>query len=416
MKNTNCVGAIYYAIFSFIAKILIVSLCLFEGSLIIAKESQPKKSLTAKSSNQEQRKSILSKRSKARRSKKRNKNEIKLLPQTKKSAKAASIGFKQCRSKSLKELKAQKIDSTQLKLQLATCRERFPTANLYVGCKKRVLKEFRGSDKKEKLSQLQRCKELLAAASFDPENAIPFFVHKKRIFFAGIGFNKSIPLKDLELPNFDCQNAISQMENPEKAEYILFGNSPRSFEKLRGKKRKALNSLLGKRGWSSEEGVHVKRFGKIYGDPIGSDSAVFFPSASCVFSGPLGEIFEGITAYYLLDSQDKSLTPYFNVAFYKPEVNAQHITAEQIVEKTLKALGSNFSIMHQNKARTIIATHKIRSFDNEGDPKNICNSPRKHDIIAIIKNRADSQHLPHFVLLANTKQLCEYGDKVSNRL
>ena len=66
------------------------------------------------------------------------------------------------------------------------------------------------------------------------------------------------------------------------------------------------------------------------------------------------------------------------------------------------------------KQSRIISNHKIRAFDSEGDPFNLCRQPRKHDFIAMIRKQ-DKTH-PQYLLLANLKNLCSYGDHAAKAL
>jgi hypothetical protein len=339
----------------------------------------------------------------------------KLSPETQQSVKQANLGFKDCQSEALTAMKSGKISPKEFKIQMTACRERYPGAGIYVACKKKALKQFSRNTDGAK-SAISQCKKFLIAASFDPSESFPFFVHEEKVYFAGIGMNKSQSIADFSLPNFDCTKLKEQAENPEHAEHILFGNHPVWFAKLRGKKEEAILRLLKASLPIPEEGLAVENFGRVFGDPTKNDSSVFFPSSSCVFSGELGTYFSGLTSYFLIDKESKAVTPYFAIAFYKPQIGGKGATTAVLAERMLASLGDGYVTAAEDGQRTMLAVEKITKFDDDGDPKDLCKVPRKHKYLAIIKARAEGSTEPEFLLVANIPQLCDYGDRLSRRL
>jgi hypothetical protein len=254
------------------------------------------------------------------------------------------------------------------------------------------------------------------AASFDPSEVVPFYFHDEKLYFAGVGMNKSQSLSEFTLPNFDCNKLMDKAEDPKQAEHILFGNHPVWFAKLRGKKEDVILKMLKVTLPVPADGQYIENFGRVFGDPRKNDSSVFFPSSSCAFSADLGPYFSGLTTYFLIDKESKAVTPYFAIAFYKPQLPGSVISTNVLIEKIRASLGEDYSVAAKDSATTIIALEKITKIDEDGDPQAPCTVPRKHKFLAVVKARTEGATEPEFLLVANLTQLCDYGDRLSRRL
>jgi hypothetical protein len=339
----------------------------------------------------------------------------KLSPVAQASVRQANLGFKDCQATALGSMKGGTISPKEFKVQITTCRERYPGAGLYVQCKKKAVKQFSNNADETKAAIVQ-CKKFLVAAAFDPSEILPFFAYEEKLYFAGIGMNMSQSVTDFSPPNFDCSKLKEKVEDPKQAEHILFGNHPIWFSKLRGKTEPVILKLLKANLPIPPDGQYIDKFGRIFGDPTKPDATVFFPSSSCVFSSELGSYFSGLTTYFLIDSESKAVTPYFAIAFYKPELSPKIVSTPLLVDKLLASLGEGYSASSPDGQRTVLSLEKITKFDEDGDPRDLCKVPRKHKLVAIVKSRSAGSQEPEFVLVANVSQLCEYGDRLSRRL
>ena len=325
--------------------------------------------------------------------------------------KASNDSFRNCRSEALKDLR-QGSSRRRFATALQGCKERFPGASLYTRCKKQALRKAKitGSSPNK---NLRRCKRYLLAASFDPAETLPFFIKGNQVFFGGVGLNKSLPLSTLKPPNFSCDRLRAVMRDSKNAQHILFGNHPRTFGPLAKLSNANLKRAL-PLGQSQETGTHVEGFGKIFGNPENADAMTFFPAAPCDFEGRLGSTLAGLSAYYLLDSQASVVTPYFGIAYYQP--NQKQINTETLVGNLKKELGSNYQAYRKDSRVTFITSTKIDEIDEEQDPKNLCRSPRKHNLVGIVHGRTAQPEQPEYAVVGHVANLCTYGDKLAKRL
>lgn len=338
--------------------------------------------------------------------------KAKLTPAKIKQIKKNRKSFENCRKDALRQLKDGTITKKKFEVALNTCKENFPGASLYISCKKSAIKTAQSKNISAD-EAIEQCKRYLLAASFDPNAAIPFFVDNGQIYFAGIGLNKSQPVTSLSPPNFGCDKLNNVAKNPASAQYLLFGNHPRTFSGLAEKKGDALMKALTITK-PKEKGIDVEGFGRVFGDPKSASGTVFFPSSSCDFDSDPGENFAGLSAYYLLDAQGSIATPYFGIAYYKQSQSS--VTTGKLVQGIIRELGSSFKSFKKNDTVTFVAAASVSETDAEQDPKNLCKQPRQHRFVAVVQGRKDQPSSPEYVILANIKALCDFGDKMSKRL
>ena len=325
--------------------------------------------------------------------------------------------FKKCRDQSLKKLKQKKISIKFFKKNLATCREKFPGAGLYIICKKNALKTYKTKPKLLK-KEISSCKKLLNVISFSSQNPLPFVFVGKNLYFAGIGFNKPLNEKDIGGPNFNCKGAKTAMKDYRKAEYHVFGNDPRVFGKFKNLNNKELlEKLDAKAGRNLANGIFIKKLGKLYGNMKTNKANLYFPSGSCLYSGDFGNHFTGLSAYYLVDKMEKKFIPYFAIAFYHPNfkgLKKRSIISGllEILQGTLKGSKGSYKVRPMKTGVQLIAMHEIKTFDQDGEPKNLCQKPIKNQMIAIVKSRNEDNKRVEFILVANIKNLCTYGENL----
>ena len=347
----------------------------------------------------------------------------KLSPAKIKQIKQSNKSFKECQKTALQDFKGQKTTQPGLKQALESCKERYPGAGLYIACKKKVLLASKSSKSKktaaDPLEELAECKQYLTAAAFDPDASVPFFHENGQLFFAGIGLNKATTLKTLNPPNFDCERLSTAMKKPSEASYILFGNHPRMFGASKELSTDNLTNLYkvtskqARKEARNKDGYLIPGIGRIYGTPSDESSAIFFPSAPCDFDGQTGSIFAGLSVYFLQET-DAQVSPYFGIAYFKAGQQAVK-TVDLIAQATTK-LGSNFRSFKKNGQVVFLASSPIAEVDSEKDPRNLCRSPRKHEVMVVIQSLKDNPRQPEYLIVANVKNLCDYGDRLARRL
>jgi hypothetical protein len=336
----------------------------------------------------------------------------KLSPAKVKQIKKTRKSFDNCRKEALEQLKQGAISKKKFEVALNTCQENFPGASLYITCKKSAIKTAESQNISADQA-IDQCKRYLLATQFDEAQPLPFFVEAGQFYFSGIGLNKSIPAASLDPPNFDCEKLQAIVKNPKDAQYFLFGNHPRVFAGLEPRKGPALMKTL-RLAKPSSKGADVSGFGRVFGDPRGAGGVVFFPSSSCDFDADPGDIFAGLSAYYLLDAASSTVTPYFGIAYYKQ--GGSPLSTSKLVAALVRSLGSNFKAFKKNELTTFVAAAPVSETDDEQDPKNLCRTPRAHRFVGVVQGRKDAPTQPEYLILANVKNLCEFGDKLGKRL
>jgi hypothetical protein len=337
--------------------------------------------------------------------------KTKLTPARVKQIKTTRKSYERCRKDALAALKKGSISKKRFEVDLNACKESFPGASLYVDCKRQAIKAARSKNVAEDQS-VAACKRYLVATQFDPADPSPYFVEKGQLYFAGIGMNQAFPANNLAPPNFDCLKLQQTAKAPESAQYILFGNHPRWFAGLSEKNPEQLGKAL-KFTKPKEEGVDVTGLGRVFGDPRKAAGAVFFPSAACDFDSDPGSVFAGLSAYYLLDGAAGTATPYFGITYFKTDQKVA--TTQKLVQSLVRTLGTNFRTFKKNATTTFVAAANVSETDDEQDPKNLCKQPRQHLFVGVVQGQKANPAAPEYMLLANVRNLCEFGDKLGRR-
>lgn len=334
----------------------------------------------------------------------------KLAPARVKAIKKHRLSYASCRREALSQLKMGSFTQKAFELALNRCNESYPGAGLYSECKRKAIKTAKeGNLAPDKL--IAQCQRYLMAASFNPEQTLPFFVENAQLYFAGIGLNLQTPTANLAPPNFDCSQLTAVAKNPRDAQYFLFGNHPKVFAGLSELGGAAFKKLFA-RAKKSKKANDIDGFGRVFGDPAKTSGLVFFPTAACDFDSDLGDIFSGMSAYYLIDAEGSAVLPYFGIAYYKQSQTA--ITTAKLVQSMLKLLGPNFKAQNKNPQVTFVVASDITERDEDKDPKNLCQQPRQHRFVGVVQSRAGGG--PEYALLANIKNLCDFGDRLAKRL
>jgi hypothetical protein len=323
-----------------------------------------------------------------------------LSPAKVKQIQKSNKGFKQCQAAAIKM-----PDPARAKIALKQCRDRFPGAGLAAECKKAAFKRHKGAAADLKAA-IADCKKFQLAASFDDKNPVPFLFFQDQLYFAGLGLNAMASRDDLDPPNFNCGRLDASMKGEEEWQHVLFGNHPKAFAN-----HDRLATI--KQQLETKVGQSVKTvagLGQIYGD-VNKDSAnLFFASAPCDFAGQTGKLYEGLSVYYLQPDRGRIVTPLFGVAYFRK--GQTEATVEDVKNKILKTLGEEFSAQEKDETTTFFAVDKLTEFDDEGDPRNLCLAPRKHRLVGVLKAFDGQKTKPQFLIVANTRNLCDYGDRL----
>ena len=313
------------------------------------------------------------------------------------------------------DVKSGRLKAAQLPEAFGRCKDRFPGAALYVECNKRVLNGAKSGGLEAK--DVAECKKYLTAASFEASDPVPFFVGGEQLFFSGIGMNGDQRLVDLSPPNFECERlkgataAVSA-----KAQFILFGNTPEVFDvpekDQRARYLATISKLIGAR--KGAKFLDVDDFGRVFPDPKTGQGMTYFASAACDFNGNFGSIFAGLSAFYLIDAKSQLATPYFGIAYYGQGQRA--VTTPELVADVQSRLGPLYRAYSKDASTVFVAAAPFSEVDQERDPRNICKAPRPHSFVVIINTSKNDSNRPEYLILANIKNLCDYGDRLARRI
>lgn len=320
--------------------------------------------------------------------------------------------YENCRKDAVSQLRRGTLSKRQFEATLTTCKENFPGASLYIACKKSAIRTAKAKSVAEEDAAGQ-CKRYLTATAFDPAEPVPFFVESGQLFFAGIGLNRSQPTTSLAPPNFDCARLKAAAADPKKAQHLLFGNHPRAFAGLAEQTAKGLSNLF-RVSKAPKTGTEIPGFGRFYGDLKGNSGISYFPTAPCDFEAESGDLYAGLSAYYLLDQASSSVTPYFGIAYYRADQTK--LTTQKLTQDLIRSLGGSFKAIAKNRQVTFITESSIAETDDEQDPKNLCRQPRPHRFVGVVQGQKNAPNRPEYVILANVKNLCDFGDRLGKRL
>ena len=315
--------------------------------------------------------------------------------------------YDQCRLSAIKTLKNGSISREKFASQLDVCNERFPAASLYAKCKKEKLKEIRETDE---IDPSNSCHSLVENVEYRPSDMLPFTIQDEQLFFAGIGLNKPQATAALSPPNFNCKQLLEGVRNQAGLKHILFGNHPRFFAGLSALSGADLRRLFPVES-PSARGVDLDGYGRVYGDPGKPSATVFFPSGNCSFEGPVGPKVAGLGAHYLIDTAGSIAMPYFGIIYYRDHADGP--TTSEIVKQLARSLGPTFKEIPKSEDVRFIASSDFAEKDDEKDPKNLCKSPRSHTYIGLVQSVPGKPQKPSFALVANVKNLCEFGDRMT---
>lgn len=331
------------------------------------------------------------------------------------------LGFNDCMTKATAAVKSGVLKIDELPAEFERCTDRFPAAGLFQECKKDLFKSMKGIEISQ--DDVARCKSILSEASFDPTRPAPVYINGSHVVFGGIGLNRSLSFDNLQVPNYNCTKLKSALSDGLKsALYLLFGNHPKTFlnDQSQASYLKSLSANFaasnpGQKGASAvTKPMDIAGFGRLYGDPSSDLAVAYFPSAACDFEPATGSIFAGLNLFYLIEEKSRTLSPYFGIAYYRPDQKS--INTTELVAEILRSLGSTYRPYSKDAHTVVIAASPFKEVDSERDPRNICELPRPHKLVAVVHTLKGSPNIPEYFLLANIRNLCEYGDRRARNL
>lgn len=337
-----------------------------------------------------------------------------LAPAKVKDQQISNQSYQDCAKSATASVKSGKLKPQDLTLAISRCVEKFPGAALFNDCKRNVLKNAKGRD----LSALDfsQCKKIQAAIDLAPQTKVPVYINQSSAFFAGVGLNRDLAVNDLQPPNFTCERFFEAAKDiPNKAHHILFGNNAKMFGGASDQSKflQVLKTKIGK-PTKDKKFNDVSGFGRVFGDPSSDQSMIYFPSASCDFKGVTGQTLSGLSVYYLPDNEAKIATPYFGIAYYKQ--TQKTVTTPELVAELSSKLGPEYKAYSKDTTTIFISAVPFQEVDRERDPRNICKTPRQHQFVAVIRTLATNTNAPEYLLLANVRNLCDYGDRLVRRM
>lgn len=327
---------------------------------------------------------------------------------------AKNQNYNSCTADATKQVAAGGLASQNLPQAFARCLDKYPSAGLFLKCKKNAFLKSKGQP--PGAAALAECKALLTAANFDGVDPAPIYLNEEDAFFGGVGLNQELKIPDMNIPNFTCEKFNAAiLDIPTLAQHILFGNHPLMF--LRGDEQKkyitALSALASKQK-KTDKFSDISGFGRLFRDSHGKSAIVYYPSAPCDFRGSLGDAYSGMSVYYLPDIAHQTATPYFGIAYYRR--NQKTLTTPKLVAEILTRMGSRFKAYVKDSQTVFISATPFSEVDKERDPRNICMDPRPQHFVAAIYSAKDDNTVPEYLLLANIKNLCDYGDRQARML
>lgn len=325
-----------------------------------------------------------------------------------------------CKRRVLRDMRNKSLSAKRARRELSQCKERFPAYGIFQDCKRRAKK----AGKKD-----TSCRRYLIEASFEPKRPIPFFVHEKKLFFAGVGLNDDVDTRQLKLPNFDCSRVSRSRADTTGLSPLgqnPFRTSGRDTRLLRKawtpwiKQAKALNPDAPVGQDSIEDFIEVRGLGRLYLDKSADQPAeplVYSNTQPCVFEAETGNLFRGMAVHYLKQQGKKRGMPFYGVAFYR---NDPPVPTRALAKRVLEELGPNYRITSKAGGTLFASRAPLRERDSDGDPKNLCSAKNRntdHEWLAIIhpnqvaETGGNPQSMPssvQFLLVANIKNFCRY--------
>lgn len=322
---------------------------------------------------------------------------------------ARSKDYKTCQTKAVSDLTAKVTDQSGFVTALNVCKTRFPGIDLYIECKKKVVSSAAKDTARDE--KMKDCHRLLDRTEFTFSDPMPVGKIAELLTFAGVGLSHKTAAAQLQPKGFDCtelQDAVSKGWTG--AKFLFFGDNPSHFSPPNDPQKLAFTAAL---GTITTIGTDRAPFARLDPD-VGGGAQAFFPLGACHLGGPSGDTYQGLSLYYLLDYAAHEAVPFIGQAFYRNEKTS---TMTALLSSLQSRLGPDYHLQAGPKGSRILAKVPIAKVDAEGDPKNLCSPPQGHDVLVMVypwddRHPDDAGQL----LVANVKNLCEFGQSSARKL
>jgi hypothetical protein len=312
--------------------------------------------------------------------------------------------FVACRRQALQT--AGSVDSKQQRQNVQSCLAQYPQAAAFADCKRQVLQKF-GKDPALARTKLKDCHKLREALTYRPSEWLPYQHFAGRHLFAGADLSFEVSETSLpKITNFNCERLSNAMSGFDDPQYLLFGNEPAVFPALTGLNPTKILARASRK--TSKPYVDLGKLGRYHwkDSPAG---LLYFPTAACVFRGDLGDHFEDLQIYYLIDNKRAQLAPYFGVAFYKPGR-----PLSQVVDRLRARLEQPAASLPNGSQ--YIGPQPTIGLDHEGLPKNLCAQPRSDRVVGLVRSRKEKPAEASAAFVINLRSLCTFGDRMTEAI
>lgn len=296
-----------------------------------------------------------------------------------------------------KEILRQNLtDTSAVRNALKACQKKHPIHKSISFCKKNAMKKTVG----ERNLALKRCGELASYAAYESKSNLPFVWYDRQIVVEGQEFNKVRDFNWILSNGMDCSELTDAIEGFNDANFFFHGMD---VSKL-GVKPSTLKSSLKK---IQKGEYHFKPFFQL--DTNSKSPLAFFPVGRCSYTTPKNPFINAVSQFYLIDYTEKKLYPY-NIVFFYNENKAPVLNN---VRKSISQRSFGRVVSETNKrGRVIIADSRLRAFDDEGDPKNICSGEKKSEIFFTINHHGEQTYKADSALLTNVSSYCSYKMRI----
>lgn len=283
----------------------------------------------------------------------------------------------------------------QIKKAIKLCRMNFPEAMFVADCKRKALKL---RDRRK----IARCKKISKHISKRRSASLPIVYSDGNLLIDRFVFRNSLPFSWLDENNFECSDLKNAVQDFNKASFIFFGEDLKESKGLQNafnSKRKKIDSNL----------FEVERLFRVEGKR--KQRVAYFPTGRCNVKLNKNKHINAISYFFLIDYQKKRLHPYTAVFFYnefKPPKIRQ-------VERDLRVrtFGSA-GVRSKQRDKNYYARGKIKSFDVDGDPKNICKI--SGDLLAGIMHSLEKPGHTATAVVTNKKVFCNYRARLISQI
>jgi len=316
--------------------------------------------------------------------------------------------YESCRKRILDNWRSKQINDATVRNEIKKCDDNFPLASYLTKCRQDVLR-MKAQDKDTQKRALEDCLDQAKAVGVGINSKFPASKMGNQVLFAATSFvpksgQFSAP------PNFDCADVAQSISYGTGGQYLLFGNQLATFSSFSATAQRLIEKVTKQKptqdGPGGNKYWNVDKLGRLYEGEKASEPALYFPSIGCSYMGKLGPQYESVELHYLLNYRRREAYPYFGIAFLRKGAVTDETDFEALM---VEALSSSKISRDKRRGLTIFSKTPLK-FDKDGDPKDVCASPRSHDYIGMIKSASPSNSGDGYIVVASVKNLCDFGD------